>query len=102
MKSKQVIDEYFLGQMLVNRKYLKAFPFLATYAKAKVKSAGCGTCGSGSKEKSPDYDAIKRALASLSADDERKLLQMMDAASAVLFYRGPSGRGERITFPRNS
>ncbi len=99
MKDKQILDDHFIGRMLVSKRFRQAFPFLETHArKARSKPSGCGSCGSGRAATSPNYDAIKRTLAALSNPKRKELLELAGAKSAVLLYRDERGRTGRLVF----
>ncbi len=99
MKDVQIIDDTFVGKMLANPGYLRAFSFLRPYAELlKTKAAECGTCGGASNNRPTiDYDTIKRTLASMPNHKQVELLKLTASKSAIVFFKNLAGKPDRRT-----
>ncbi len=97
-----VIEDEFIHKMLLNPKYLAAFPFLKQWAAAaKAYEAACRTCGNKkARTKAVDYTAIKKTLAAMPADKHAKLLELAKAKAVRLWFL--NGRNERVKLTINA
>lgn len=94
LKEQQVIEDAFIHKMLLNPKYLAAFPFLKQYASI---AKSCGTCGQKGRTKAIDFTEIKRTLVAMPPEKQAQLIQMAQAKSVRIIYRNRNGEVVKFT-----
>lgn len=87
--SKATLEDALLNNIANQERFVKEFPFLKSIQEQRSrKSKGCGQCGK--KSKGIDYNMIRRAILSMSTENKRKLLTLLNVDQLVV--RVPNGR----------
>ena len=91
------LSTHLIDMMLQRNDFIQAFPFISQYKKVKVARACCG----GRRRQTsatPDYNLIKQAFATMSAQDKLKLRQMLDTeVLSITYLVGNSARTVTIS-----
>ena len=97
MQELVIIENSTVAAMLADSEIVAQMPCLQNIT-APTQKAGCGKCGRKNSVKASEYTGIKNCLASMSADNKRKLKKILDATRLRIVYVNDSGRIVKLTF----
>lgn len=104
-----LLDDAKLASLAANPKVTEAFPFLKVLRDADRRlraSGGCGGCGAKKKgvglDRAKALYTVRRTIVGLSTEQKRKLLGLLGAKEARLFYKDAKQRTLRHTITLKS
>ena len=97
MQELVIIENSTVAAMLADSEIVSQMPCLQNIT-AQAQKSGCGKCGRKNSVKASEYTGIKNCLASMSADNKRKLKQILNATRLRIVYVNNSGRIIKLTF----
>ena len=98
MQELVIIENSTVAAMLADSEIVSQMPCLQNITTAQAQKSGCGKCGRKNSVKASEYTGIKNCLASMSADNKRKLKQILNATRLRIVYVNNSGRIVKLTF----
>lgn len=82
-----VVEDSMVLSMAMQQQFLTEFPFLqGLTAAAKKKVGGCGRCGSANRERGQVLNAAKAAIAGMSPEKKKRMMQLLNAEKLRVIY----------------